>query len=83
MAVSTGTVRQHRSLLSLATEVLNARARSQGYRNSRLAAALKSHLLTFCACGLVDVGAFHWSQIAGYMFTGLSLVVIDAKVQEG
>jgi hypothetical protein len=71
-----------RSLLGTVVAMLHARSRARTGQPSRLAAAIKDHLLTFCAMGLIDTGAFHWSPIAGFIITGLSLLVADFKIQD-
>jgi len=73
-----------RSLLGKASALLSARKRARTGKPGRLAAAMavaREHVVTFAALTLVDVGAFHGGQIAGFVVTGASLLALDFAVR--
>jgi len=80
--VTAVTIGRPRSLLAKATSAIASRKRTG--KPSRLTAALavaREHVVTFAALTLVDVGAFHGGQIAGYVVTGLSVLALDFAVR--
>lgn len=71
-----------RSLLGKLGAALAARG-GRG-RSAKLAAALtlaRQHVVTVAALASVDVGAFHGGQVAGWVVTGVSLLVADFAIR--
>lgn len=61
-----------------------AAARGTRARSARLTAALavaRQHVVTVAALASVDVGAFHGGQVAGWVVTGVSLLVADFAIR--
>jgi cyanate permease len=77
-AVTAGTSR--RSLIGMALGAVQARARAKG-RSSRLAAFVQDNVLTVAGMGAVDVGMFHLGSVQGWVAVGVSLLLIDFKLQ--
>ena len=73
--------RPGRSLLGHLTGSLQARARARGRRPSKIAALVQDHVLTVFALGSVDTGLFHLGPVAGWIGLGVSLLVLDLKLQ--
>lgn len=69
-----------RSLLGMALGVFQARAKAKG-RTSRVAAAVQEHVMTFAAMAAIDVGMFHLGPVAGWVAVGVSLLLLDFKIQ--
>lgn len=59
------------------------RRRSLGLRKLAAAAApaVREHVATFTAMAAIDMGAFQASTAAGWIVTGLSVLVLDWKIQ--
>ena len=58
--------------------------RTKGGKPGRVAAAIavaREHVVTAAALVMVDIGAFHGGQIAGYVVTGVSLLALDFAVR--
>lgn len=70
-----------RSLLGSALAAVSARSKSRTGRPSRLAAAVQQHVMTFAAMTAIDVGMFHLGVVAGWVSVGVSLLLVDFKVQ--
>lgn len=71
-----------RSLIGMAVDAVQSRARARG-RSSRLAAlAVKAreHLVTAAALASVDVGMWRWSSIAGLITLGVSIELLHYAV---
>jgi hypothetical protein len=74
-----------RSLLRKAyvavTEATSKRTRGKPSRVAAAVAVAREHVVTAAALVMVDIGAFHGGQIAGYVVTGLSLLALDFAVR--
>ena len=77
-AVTAGSGR--RSLIGMALGAVQARARAKN-RSSRLAAFVQDNVLTVAGMAAVDVGMFHLGIVAGWVAVGVSLLLIDFKLQ--
>jgi hypothetical protein len=69
-----------RSLLGRVAGVASARARVKG-RSSRLAAFIGENVLTVAAMAAADTGLWHLGPVAGWLSVGVSLLIIDFKLQ--
>ena len=76
---------RRRSLIGAAVGVVQARAarasRGRAGRLPALAALARQHVVTVAALASVDVGAFHGSIVAGWIVTGVTLLVADFAVR--
>ena len=84
MALAASAPGSGRSLFGKASAVLSARKKARTGKPSALTAALsvaREHVVTAAALVLVDVGAFHGGQIAGFVVTGLSVLALDFAVR--
>lgn len=70
-----------RSLIGKVAAVLSARARARG-KPSRAAALLRDHVLTVAAMAAVDTGMFHLGLVTGCVALGVSLLVLDFKLDD-
>lgn len=76
--------RARRSLLGKAAAVIAARKPARGARPGRLAAAAavaRQHVVTVAALSSVDLGVFRASSVAGWIVTGVCLLVADFAVR--
>jgi hypothetical protein len=71
--------RRSRSLLGMLVAMFQARARRKG-QVSRVAALIQDHVLTVAAMAAVDVGMFHLDLVAGWCAVGVSLLIVDLKL---
>jgi hypothetical protein len=69
-----------RSLIGTVLAGVQARARARG-ASSRLAAAVRENVMTFAGLAAVDTGMFHLGTVAGWVAAGVSLLLIDFKIQ--
>jgi hypothetical protein len=69
-----------RSLIGMALDAVQKRARARG-RTARLATFIGDHLLTVCAMAAIDVALFREGLVTGCIALGVSLLVIDFKIQ--
>ncbi|HEY6276015.1 MAG TPA: hypothetical protein VIX86_06755 [Streptosporangiaceae bacterium] len=76
-AVTAG--RPRRSLLGLVADALTRRARAKG-RVSRVASLVSDHAMTVAAMAAIDTGMFHLGAVAGWCAVGVSLLIIDLKL---
>lgn len=78
--------RARRSLLAKVASALAARKRGRARpgapgRLAALAALARQHVVTVAALASVDTGAFHGGLVAGWVVTGVSLLVADFAVR--
>ena len=70
---------------SLLGKLATLRAPRPGRRSRALAvkvaAAARDHVTTFAALAVIDLGAFEASPVAGWVVTGVSLLVAEFKVR--
>jgi hypothetical protein len=71
----------HRSLIGMVLSVLSARSQVRSNRPSRVAAAVREHVLTFAAMAAITVGMFHLGFTLGCVSVGVSLFLADFKIQ--
>lgn len=64
----------------MALSAVQARARAKG-RTSRLAVFVGENVLTVCGMAAVDLGLFHVGITQGLVAVGVSLLVLDFKIQ--
>jgi hypothetical protein len=69
-----------RSLLGMALGAAQARARAKN-RTSRVAAFVQENVLTVCGMAAIDTGLFHLGAVQGLIGVGVSLLVLDFKIQ--
>ena len=70
-------------MLGKAGSALAARAKRRGRPGVKLAAfaaAARQHVVTTAALASVDLGVFHYGAGAGWIATGVSLLVLDFAV---
>lgn len=80
--VASVTIARPRSLLAKATSAVTSRKRTgKPGRLTAVLAVAREHVVTFAALTLVDIGAFHGGQIAGWVVTGLSVLALDFAVR--
>lgn len=72
-----------RSLAGKIMSVVSARKRRPGAQGKLAAAAkvAREHVVTFAALTSVDFGVFKASGVAGWIVTGVSLLVLDFAVR--
>ena len=74
-----------RSLLRKAyvavTDATSKRVKGKPGRVAAAVAVAREHVVTVAALVMVDIGAFHGGQIAGYVVTGVSLLALDFAVR--
>ena len=70
-----------RSLIGNAVRALNNRSASRTGRPSRLASAVKQHVMTFAGLAAVTVGMFQIGPVAGWCAAGVSVLLADFKIQ--
>ena len=83
--MATVTAPGRRSVLGKAGSVLAARAKGRGpgrtgAKLAAFAAVARQHVVTAAALVSVDVGVFHYGAGAGWIATGVSLLVLDFAV---
>jgi hypothetical protein len=73
---------RRRSLIGKAAAALAARKARTGQpgRLAVLAAMARQHVVTAAALASVDFGAFHGGPVAGWVVTGVSVLVLDFAV---
>jgi hypothetical protein len=73
---------RRRSLIGKATAALAARKTRTGKpgKLAAFAAVARQHVVTAAALGSVDFGAFHGGPVAGWVVTGVSMLVLDFAV---
>lgn len=79
--MATVTAPARRSLIGAAVGAFLRRR--DGAARRKLAAAVaiaRQHVVTFAALATVDFGAFHGGQVAGWVVTGVSMLVADFAV---
>jgi hypothetical protein len=69
-----------RSLLGKLAANIGRTAKGR-HRVAAVAAAVREHVVTFAAFAAIDYGAFTASHVAGWVMTGVSLLIIDWKLQ--
>lgn len=69
-----------RSLLGKLALALQARAKRSG-KPSPLAAFIADHSGTLAALGLIDTGLWHVSGVAGWIGTGVTVLVAELKIR--
>ena len=71
-----------KSLLGKLALALQARAAAKGEQKpSRLAAFIADHTGTLSALGLIDAGLWHSSPVAGWIGTGVTVLVAELKIR--
>lgn len=68
------------SLLGKVAASLHARAGARGSA-SKAAAFIADHSGTAAALGLIDTGLWHVSPVAGWIGTGVAVLVLEFKVR--
>jgi hypothetical protein len=71
---------RRRSLIGKAAAALAARRSGKPGKLAALAAVARQHVVTAAALASVDFGAFHAGLVAGWIVTGVSLLVLDFAV---
>lgn len=70
-----------RSLLGKIASAAASRAAARGRISSRAAAFITEHALTMVALGFADTGMWHLGPVAGWIATGVSVLIADFKFQ--
>ena len=79
-AVTHGTRVSSRSLLGKAAAHIGRSAKGR-HRVAAAVSAVREHCVTVAAFAAIDYGAFTASHVAGWVMTGVSLLLIDWKIQ--
>lgn len=78
MAALTGTIPAGRPRVPGVAALLARRAAEHA---KAVAQRLSGSALTIAGLGCIDVGAFHAHTIAGWVVTGLSVLLLDWKIE--